>query len=340
MANLRDTETDSLTVGGSAVWTASQSNNSSPITADKIAGYNIEFLDVWGRTKYLGLFGTYSNTTFYPMIISGLSPDSVTEVDLRRTSIHQDGSGRGALFGTFRWRGNGYNFWEVKENWGSGWGSNSRWPFLVDFQVAQNSNDAVIWVRGGQGYYYKFSNWSKFDDTSATVPKNFDGSTVTSTTSTSAIPYYAMYLQQNVCSQGYSLGQSTFRHSTVYTVNAINTSSDRRFKEDIQDLDWGKDFILNLSPKSYTLLPQPHASDEMKEQTDKRRQHGLVAQDVKATMDKVGLTDKDFSGLNNKEDYWGLEYDQFIPICTKVIQEQNTELDDIDARIKKLEEMV
>ena len=336
MADLQDTSTTSLTVGGSAVWTTAN-NNGSDMTADKLAGYNIEFLNVWQRTKYLGLFGSYSDTTFYPLIISGLSNASgVTEVDLRRTSVHQDGSGKGAYFGTFRYRSGGYNFWEVKENWG--WGSRN--PFVANFQTSSSDDKSVIWVKGGLGYYTRFSNWDKFEDTSNSASKSFDGGTVSTTTSTS-IPNTAMYLQHNVCSQGYSLGQAEFRHSTVFTTNAINTSSDRRFKEDIQDLDIGKEFILELEPKSYTLKQQPHQTDEAAEMSlDNRRHHGMVAQDVESSMKRVNIDPDQYTCLNNKNpNHWSLEYDQFTVLCVKSVQEQYEDLEDIDARIKKLEEI-
>jgi hypothetical protein len=337
MAELRDTQTTALTVGGSGVWTTAN-NNGSDMTADKIAGYNIEFLNVWQRTKYLGLFGTYSDSTFYPLIISGLSNDKgVTEVDLRRTSVHQDGSGKGAYFGTFRYRADGYNFWEAKENWG--WGTRN--PFVANMQVSQSDTKSVIWVKGGLGYYTKFSNWDKFEDTSSASSKSFDGGSVSTTTSTS-IPNTAMYLQHNVCAQGWSLGQTDFRHSTVYTVNAINTSSDRRFKEDIQDLDFGKRLVLELQPKSYTLKQMPHQTDEAAAmELDDRRHHGLVAQDVKQSMERAGIDPDTHTMLNNKNDnHWSLEYDQFTVLCVKAVQEQYADLDDIDKRLAKLEEIV
>lgn len=334
MATLKSTSTTNLTVNGSRAWRASDVGASGGINADRIGGYNIEYMHVTARLKFLDLRSnaSFSESSFYPMIISGLSTaDTVAEIDIRRTSVHQDGGGFGAFFGTLRYRAGGYNFWEVKENWGNG-----RYPFIANFATASD-NKSAVWLRGNCTYYYTFNTNDSLLDVTPNNNKAFGGTTVSATTTVS-LPSDAALYQHNLCSQGYNLGQSTFRWGTVFTVNVINTSSDARFKEDVEDLSFGLNFVKKLQPKSYQLKPQPHFSEDIVSKLDKRRYHGLVAQDVKKAMDLCNIKDKDFAGYNNTTDkHLSLRYDEFIPVLTKAVQEQFDLLDQIEERVKRLE---
>jgi hypothetical protein len=334
MATLQSTSTTELSVANSRAWRATDVGPTGGIDADRIAGYNIEYMHVTSRLKFLDLRSntSYLDSTFYPMIISGLSTaDTVAEIDVRRTSVHQDGGGFGAFFGTYRYRAGGYNFWEVKENWGNG-----RYPFVANLATASD-NKTAIWLRGNCTYYYTFNTNDSLLDVTPNSNKAFGGTTVSPTTTVSLPPDAALY-QHDLCSQGYNLGESTFRWGTVWTVSAINTSSDAKFKEDVKDLNFGLNFVKKLQPKSYQLKVQPHFSDDIKERLDKRRYHGLVAQDVKKAMDICGIKEKDFAGLNNTNpNHLSLRYDEFIPVLTKAVQEQFDLVDQIEERIKRLE---
>lgn len=341
MATLQSSSATSLSVSGSSVWTTANSGATGGIDAGKLAGYDITKFNVHERLTFLDLRGTsgstnYNLNTWYPMVIEGRqTANGVTELDIRRTSVHQDGGGYGAFFGTFRYRAGGYNFWEINENWGSG----SYYPFFANGAVATNDR-AAIWLRGGLSYYYKFNNDDAFIDTTSNNSKSF-GSTTVSSTTTVSLPSSARFLQHSICSQGYDLGASSFRWGTVFTVNPINASSDSKFKDDQKDLTFGLNFVKKLQPKSYTLKEHPHMTDEIKQNIDTRRQHGLVAQDVMKSMEELGISKDDFAGLNIEDPrHYSLRYDQFIPVVVKAIQEQFNDLDAIDARIKRLEERV
>jgi hypothetical protein len=338
MATLQASSATSLSVGGSAAWTTANTGNTGGIDAGLISGYSVENLNIFSRLTFLDLRGgSYNLSTWYPMVITGSSTaNGVTEIDIRRTSVHQDGSSFGAFFGTFRYRAGGYNFWEVNENWGSG----TYYPFVANVAVASDNKSAVF-LRGGLTYSYKFNNLDSLLDTTANSNKSF-GSTTVSPTTTVSLPSSARLLQHSIASQGYNLGETTFgRWGTVWTVNAINASSDSKFKEDIQNLTFGLNFIKKLKPKSYTLKPQPHWTEEIIANIDTRRYHGLIAQEVKQAMNEQGLTDNDFAGFVGQDPkHWSLRYDQFIPVVVKAVQEQFNDLDLIEQRIARLEEIV
>ena len=71
---------------------------------------------------------------------------------------------------------------------------------------------------------------------------------------------------------------------------------------------------------------------------DTRRQHGLVAQEVKEAMDELNINEQNFGAFNNESDQiLSLRYDEFVPILIKAIQQQLQDVDDIEERINALE---
>lgn len=349
MASLQSTTVaTSLTNAGTAVWTTANSTGAgSGIDADKIAGYDIRYLSAYnsfnnGAWQRLDSFntGTISDATqlgrWYPYIINGArSADGTCGLDLRRTSVHQDGGGYGAFFGTFRYRASGSNFWEVTENWGSG----SYYPFVANVQASTTDSQVAIWIRGGLSYYYRFHSAEAFVSTTISDSRSFSGTTINFTTSTS-IPSVAHYYQHHICSQGYNLGDSSFRWSTVYTTSAISASSDGRTKENLGP-SLGIEFLMLLKPKSYTLKPHAHMTEDVVKNLDTRRYHGLVAQDVKQALDTLNISYDDFAGLDmQNENHFSLHYDEFIPVCVNSLQKQLTDLEDLEQRVKKIEELV
>ncbi len=135
---------------------------------------------------------------------------------------------------------------------------------------------------------------------------------------------------------------------------SFNNTSDARDKADIQDTNLGLNFVMQLQPRMYRWdfrelyrSPKP-AADAPKEEWDAWREasklsnlthdgthkrsrfhQGLVAQEVKAVMDSMGV---DFGGfrdseVNGGDAQMGLEYIQFIPPLIKAIQELKAELD-------------
>jgi len=95
------------------------------------------------------------------------------------------------------------------------------------------------------------------------------------------------------------------------------SSSDRNKKHDIQELDERfLDFFDRLTPVGY----------KWNTGTSGRQHAGFIAQDVKDALDASNIDSSEFAGYVEIEDMdgksYGLRYDQFIPILTKKIQEQ------------------
>lgn len=116
------------------------------------------------------------------------------------------------------------------------------------------------------------------------------------------------------------LGTPNHKWNQIYSTNSVISTSDRNEKRDIVELDSEiLDFVLKLKPVSY----------KFKEGT--RTHLGLVAQEVKDTMNELGMSDNDFAGfckdvIDGKEIY-GLRYEEFIPAIMKVVQMQQKEIE-------------
>lgn len=145
-----------------------------------------------------------------------------------------------------------------------------------------------------------------------------------------------------------SLGETSLRWRDVYAVDGTINTSDVKEKSNIQDSDFGLDFINELRPKKWIWNGR------------KRPHYGLLAQDVESVIQKKG---KDFAGLiksnltmvarteegeskSPKEkvavrtehvkpndeilesfDSYGLRYHEFIGPIIKAIQELSNKID-------------
>jgi hypothetical protein len=148
------------------------------------------------------------------------------------------------------------------------------------------------------------------------------------------------------------LGNSS---TNSYYYNSIQARSDERDKADIQDTNLGLNFILALRPRQFRwdyreeYRPTKPGSDATKEQwaayseacklenlthdgSKKRNRfhQGLIAQEVKATIDAMGV---DFGGyqdhkINGGQDVLTIGYDELITPLIKAIQELKAEFDE------------
>ena len=147
------------------------------------------------------------------------------------------------------------------------------------------------------------------------------------------------------------LGDSS---TTTYAYGAVQDRSDARDKADIQDSNLGLAFVMQLQPRMYRwdmredYRPAKPAIDAPQEEWDawheacklanlthdgthkrNRFHYGLVAQEVKATMDAMGV---DFGGYQDHkvkggDDVLSLGYEEMIAPLIKAIQELKTEFD-------------
>lgn len=92
----------------------------------------------------------------------------------------------------------------------------------------------------------------------------------------------------------------------VWVGNNVVHSSDRRLKQDINNLSYGLDEILQLVPKTYY----------WKNRDQSKKSLGLIAQDVQSIISEiVNTADDDIKTLS-------ISYTELIPVLIKAIQEQ------------------
>jgi hypothetical protein len=129
--------------------------------------------------------------------------------------------------------------------------------------------------------------------------------------------------------------------------------SDRRFKKNVKEDVRGLDFILKLRPVTYTL--DQHAiedfffahygkvdssNSEHKYRAEKQIRTGFLAQEVEAAAKSLGY---DFSGVDapkNADDFYGLRYAEFTVPLVKAVQEQQAEIERLNAKIARLEALM
>jgi hypothetical protein len=118
------------------------------------------------------------------------------------------------------------------------------------------------------------------------------------------------------------------------STNANSLPSDRNFKRDISDLDLGLNLITKLKPSQYNYKFDDENAPKM---------YGLIAQDLEDSLTEVGV-EKNSTWLlqhkpndDEKESDYDLDYLKLTPVFINAIQEQQTIIDDLKARIEILE---
>lgn len=145
---------------------------------------------------------------------------------------------------------------------------------------------------------------------------------------------YAGGTSLNTNSYGVSSPRSQFR-SGVWTnttvvaegnmyAAAFNTSSDRRLKSNIEQVENGMEVLMQLQPVHYT----KQSSLDAKMKTN---EFGFIAQDVREILPEI------VRGEETDTSYLSLDYNSFIAILTRGIQEQQEVISTQDNRINDLE---
>ncbi|WP_428661626.1 tail fiber domain-containing protein [Runella sp.] len=121
------------------------------------------------------------------------------------------------------------------------------------------------------------------------------------------------------------VGSNTTTYAAVQV--AWNCSSDHRWKENIQPIGLGMNFIKELRPVTY----------HRKGNADSEHEMGLIAQEVEEALNKLGIKDL---GLLHKDEngYLSLRYNDLIPILVKALQEQQEEIEKLQKESQQLSE--
>ncbi len=112
----------------------------------------------------------------------------------------------------------------------------------------------------------------------------------------------------------------------VWGAGAYVNGSDARIKENIVSIDSGLDVVNKLNPVTYT-----YKEDWSKDQST---QTGFIAQELLIALEGKNYVD---GVVQQGGEYMSVAYQNIIPILTKAIQEQQTIINDLKARIETLE---
>ena len=164
--------------------------------------------------------------------------------------------------------------------------------------------------------------------------------------------------KDNITNLGHSSYRfAEFRCNNIYISSGTAVTSDRRYKDDIKELndELTFKFIMSLIASSY----------KYKDGESGRTHYGLIAQDVEKVLAGLGLSNKDFGGIviekltkevevetvnddgetvvekrleETGEIKYDLRYEEFIAPLIKVVQMQQVKIDSMEERLSKLEE--
>ena len=181
------------------------------------------------------------------------------------------------------------------------------------------------------------------------VGASADNNGGTARTNSTAIGYGAIIYGSNMVRLG---------NASVVSIGGYadwTNISDKRFKSKIKEDVPGLDFILKLRPVTYQLdlqainkhLGMNNTPKNINKAKQKAIQTGFIAQEVEKTANDIGY---EFSGVDKPEDeggQYGLRYAQFVVPLVKGMQEQQQQIQRLEAenadlkiRLEKLEKIV
>jgi hypothetical protein len=228
-----------------------------------------------------------------------------------------------------------------------------------------NAIEASGGISAAKGYFGAGYSFMTAGDTVFTVAGASSGTKNKSEFSTDVLPGYP--------SGFFNLGNTSYKWAQVWATTGAIQTSDSSSKFEIEESKLGLDFINKLQPVSYKFISgsaifddenwsptvdklfQSATYDEngnllreaVYEKTTntekqpiigyepgKRTHYGLLAQDVKTTLDELGVNTNDFGGYieGNLEDHsdLGLRYEEFMAPMIKAIQELSSKVTQLE----------
>ncbi|MBO6515315.1 MAG: tail fiber domain-containing protein [Bacteroidia bacterium] len=123
---------------------------------------------------------------------------------------------------------------------------------------------------------------------------------------------------------GYRFETNSGGSSGAYLSSGAGTwasISDRRAKQDIEDISYGLSHIMNLRPSTY------------KYKGGELQSLGFIAQEVREVIPEV------VNVPENKEEMMSVRYTELIPVLTRAIQELNQKVENLESENKALKEV-
>lgn len=133
----------------------------------------------------------------------------------------------------------------------------------------------------------------------------------------------------------HSLGTAHERWTELFATNGTVNTSDRRDKENVTTLSYGLDEILALRPVNYTWIERP----------DQGNQIGFIAQEANEIIPDVVFDPKEYTVQNEAGEWvpadlpedtrFGIRYAMLTPILVKAIQEQQAQIEALQAALNR-----
>lgn len=123
----------------------------------------------------------------------------------------------------------------------------------------------------------------------------------------------------------------TFSTGLLTVYGRVEQSSDKRLKKDVADLDDKYvQLIDKLEPKEYRLIVN-----------DERPALGFIAQDVLQAMGEIGIEEQLLvGGTGEGENYYTLDYNQFIPLLVRKCQMQDARINALEKELSELKDLI
>ncbi|NOQ28224.1 MAG: hypothetical protein GQ564_22910 [Bacteroidales bacterium] len=122
----------------------------------------------------------------------------------------------------------------------------------------------------------------------------------------------------------FNLGSPTKRWNYIYATNDVIQLSDIRFKDNVQEINYGLEQILMLRPVSYN----------WKDKKDEGLKLGLIAQEVQLIISEIVNVGDDV----NKT--LGIEYSSLVPVLIKGMQDQQAQIEDLKKMVLDLKTVI
>lgn len=194
----------------------------------------------------------------------------------------------------------------------------------------------------GQTYSFSFNNDTKKSGSSQ-LDQNQEGSiTVTQSYSTTITQTKIIQIKGSLIPMQnaiYDLGINSKDDTYFWNIGYIRTvtnSSDKKIKNNITLISdqLAQNLIYNLKPKQFmfnsALTPRYH--------------YGFIAQDVEALMKNLNMTTGDNALIcksepdqeDNENNFYSLNYIEFVPLLVSTIQSQNQRLQELESQIQEI----
>lgn len=155
---------------------------------------------------------------------------------------------------------------------------------------------------------------------------------------TSSTSSFAPYLDNTT-----SLGVATYRWTAVFAVNGTIQTSDRNKKENIRDISYGLDALMNLKPVSFRWKDNAC-------RVGTGNSLGFIAQDLEQiipdavvhsfTSDEEIQAARLEKGIELERETYGVKYTELIPVLVKAIQEQQAIIEKQQQQIDNLQQQM